>query len=89
MHATTREVTTTDVETFKAGPYRSILQRHTVDGETRYDVFVDRAGLDLGSCGNATALLELGTVICRAAHALHDAQGADAAKRCHPAGTAL
>lgn len=92
MDATVREVTTADVETFKAGQHRAILQRHDVAGETRYDVFVDRAGLDLGACDDATALLNLGRVICRAAHALDDAQrrqAMDAAKDRHPAETAL
>lgn len=71
----TAEVTTTDVEVFKAGRFRAILQRHNIPGEPpRFDVFVDRAGLDLASCGGADALLALGRVICRAAQALNDEQ---------------
>ncbi|OBI46975.1 hypothetical protein [Mycobacterium colombiense] len=79
---------TVDVETFKVGRYRAILQRHEVERGVRYDVFVDRAGLDLASCGNALDLMNLGIAICRAAHALDDAQRRQAMDR-HPAGRAL
>ncbi len=85
-------IITSDAATFKAGQHRAILQQHKVDGCTRYDIFVDRAGLDLASCDNATDLLNLGTVMCRAAYALNDAQrrqGIDAAVLRHPAGSAF
>lgn len=80
---TTREITTTAVEIFKAGQRRAILQRHDVGREIRYDVFVDRARLDLAACGDALDLMNLGIAICRAARALDDAQLR------HAAGSAL
>ncbi|MEZ0363407.1 hypothetical protein ACAG26_06840 [Mycobacterium sp. pUA109] len=78
MNAPMARIATTDVEVIKSaggGKFRAIVQRHDMPGEpARFDVFVDRHGVDLAACANPDDLMALGSVLRRASMALADAQ---------------